>query len=58
MVERLALAALLSTEETALSMGVSVNTVRTHVRHILAKLSASGRNEAIRRARDLNLLSA
>ncbi|QHT55612.1 hypothetical protein GXP71_05595 [Cellulomonas sp. H30R-01] len=52
------LAALLSTEETALSMGVSVNTVRTHVRHILAKLSASGRNEAIRRARDLNLLSA
>lgn len=52
------LAALLSTEETAASMGVSVNTVRTHVRHILAKLSASGRNEAIRRARDLDLLSA
>ena len=50
------LAALLSTEEIAGAMFVSVNTVKTHVRSILRKLAASRRNEAIRRARDLQLI--
>ena len=47
------LAALLSTEEIARTMFVSVNTVKTHVRGILRKLAAARRNEAIRRAREL-----
>ena len=34
---------------------LSVNTVRTHVRSILRKLSAS-RNEAVRRARQLQMI--
>jgi LuxR family maltose regulon positive regulatory protein len=38
-------------------MVVSVNTVRTHVRSILRKLSVSRRHEAVRRARALDLLS-
>ena len=50
------LAALLSTQEIAQTMFVSVNTVKTHVRGILRKLAASRRNEAIRRARDLQLI--
>ena len=50
------LSALLSTEEIAHAMFVSVNTVKTHVRAILRKLEVSGRNEAIRRARDLQLI--
>ena len=50
------LAELLSTEEIARQMYVSVNTVRTHVRAILRKLAASRRNEAIRRARDLQII--
>ncbi|MFL6129428.1 MAG: LuxR C-terminal-related transcriptional regulator [Mycobacteriales bacterium] len=50
------LAELLSTDEIAHRMYVSVNTVRTHVRAILRKLAASRRNEAIRRARDLHII--
>lgn len=50
------LAELLTTEEIANTMHVSVNTVRSHVRSILRKLSASRRNEAVRRAWDLGLL--
>jgi LuxR family transcriptional regulator, maltose regulon positive regulatory protein len=50
------LAALLSTEEIAQTMFVSVNTVKTHVRGILRKLAASRRNEAVRRARELQLI--
>jgi LuxR family maltose regulon positive regulatory protein len=49
---------LLSTEEIAATMFVSVNTVRTHVRSILRKLAVSRRNEAVRRARALSLLGA
>jgi len=49
-------AAMLPTEEIAARMYVSVNTVKTHVRSILRKLSASRRNEAVRRARSLGLL--
>ncbi|WP_432936993.1 LuxR C-terminal-related transcriptional regulator [Kribbella sp. CA-253562] len=47
---------LLTTEEIALAMFVSVNTVRTHIRNILRKLAVSRRNEAIRRARELSLI--
>lgn len=50
------LAELLTTEEIASIMYVSVNTVRSHVRSILRKLSASRRNEAVRRAWELGLL--
>jgi LuxR family maltose regulon positive regulatory protein len=52
------LAELLTTDEIAGAMFVSVNTVRTHVRNILRKLSASRRNEAVRRARDLGIIPA
>jgi LuxR family maltose regulon positive regulatory protein len=51
------LADLLTTEEIAAAMFVSVNTVRTHVRNILRKMSASRRNEAVRRARELGIIS-
>jgi LuxR family maltose regulon positive regulatory protein len=50
------LAALLTTQEIAATMFISVNTVRTHVRHILEKLAATRRNEAVRRARQLGLV--
>ncbi|MEV4346383.1 LuxR C-terminal-related transcriptional regulator [Actinoplanes sp. NPDC049596] len=50
------MAEMLPTEEIAARMYVSVNTVKTHVRSILRKLSAARRNEAVRRARQLNLL--
>ncbi|GID79345.1 transcriptional regulator [Paractinoplanes deccanensis] len=50
------MAEMLPTEEIAARMYVSVNTVKTHVRSILRKLSASRRNEAVRRARQLNLI--
>lgn len=52
------LSELLTTEEIATAMFVSVNTVRTHVRHILRKLAVSRRNDAVRRARALRLLDA
>ena len=50
------LAELLTTEEIADTMYVSVNTVRSHVRNILRKLGVARRNEAVRRAWDLQLL--
>src|SRR4051812_12008783 len=49
-------AGMLPTEEIAAKLYVSVNTVKTHVRSILRKLSASRRNEAVRRARSLGLI--
>ncbi|WP_426595532.1 LuxR C-terminal-related transcriptional regulator [Cellulomonas sp. McL0617] len=52
------LAAMLSTDEIAAAMFVSVNTVRTHVRNILRKLGASRRNEAVRKARAIHLIPA
>jgi LuxR family maltose regulon positive regulatory protein len=48
----------LTTEEIAQTMFVSVNTVRTHVRSILRKLSVSRRNDAVRRARELGLIAS
>jgi len=50
------MASMLPTEEIAATLYVSVNTVKTHVRSILRKLSASRRNEAVRRARSLGLI--
>jgi LuxR family maltose regulon positive regulatory protein len=50
------LAALLTTDEIAGAMFLSVNTVRTHVRNVLRKFAASRRNEAVRRARELGII--
>ena len=50
------LSALLTTEEIAAEMFISVNTVRTHVRRILEKLAVSRRNEAVLRGRELGLV--
>ena len=50
------LADLLTTEEVAEAMFVSVNTVKSHIRSILRKLSVARRNEAIRRARELHVI--
>jgi LuxR family maltose regulon positive regulatory protein len=50
------MSAMLATEEIAARLFVSINTVKTHVRSILRKLSASRRNEAVRRARSLGLI--
>jgi LuxR family maltose regulon positive regulatory protein len=50
------LAQLLTTDEIAAAMLVSVNTVRSHVRSILRKLGVPRRNDAVRRAWDLRLL--
>ena len=47
----------LSRPEIASELSVSVNTVNTHVRNIYAKLQAQDRSTAVRRARELRLLS-
>ena len=49
---------LLTTEEMARTMFISVNTVRTHVRSVLRKLDVDRRNAAVRRARELGLVGA
>ena len=50
------LSAMLSTAEIATEMYISVNTVKTHLRSIYRKLSAAHRGEAVRRARQLELI--
>ena len=47
---------LLTTDEIAATLFVSVNTVRSHVRSILRKLGVTRRNQAVRRAWELGLL--
>jgi LuxR family maltose regulon positive regulatory protein len=47
----------LSRPEIAGELSVSVNTVSTHLRRIYAKLGANGRSDAVKRARELRLLS-
>jgi LuxR family maltose regulon positive regulatory protein len=51
------LATNLSAPEIARELSLSVHTVRTHVRHLFAKLGAHGRTEAVERARGLGLLA-
>jgi LuxR family maltose regulon positive regulatory protein len=51
------IAAHYSTEEIAAEMFISVNTVRSHVRNILRKLSATRRQQAVRTARQLQLIA-
>jgi LuxR family maltose regulon positive regulatory protein len=48
--------AMLSTEEIARSMYLSVNTVKTHFKSIFRKLGATRRGEAVRRAKKLGLI--
>ena len=47
---------MLSTEEIADSMYLSVNTVKTHFKSIFRKLGATRRGEAVRRAKKLGLI--
>jgi len=49
-------AGMLSTAEIATEMYISVNTVKTHLKSIYRKLAAAHRGEAVRRARQLDLL--
>jgi LuxR family maltose regulon positive regulatory protein len=48
---------MMSNAEIASEMFVSVNTVKTHLKHIYRKLDVSERREAVRRGRELHLLS-
>jgi LuxR family transcriptional regulator, maltose regulon positive regulatory protein len=54
------LSGLLSTaeiaSEIASEMYLSINTVKTHVKNIYRKLAATGRGQAVRRARELELI--
>jgi LuxR family transcriptional regulator, maltose regulon positive regulatory protein len=47
---------LLSTAEIASEMQISIYTVKTHIKHIYRKLATSRRGEALRRARQLDLI--
>jgi LuxR family transcriptional regulator, maltose regulon positive regulatory protein len=47
---------LLSTAEAASEMHISVNTLKTHLKHIYRKLATTRRGEAVRRARQLELI--
>ncbi|MCD9874827.1 LuxR C-terminal-related transcriptional regulator [Streptomyces guryensis] len=49
-------AQLMSTEEVAADLHLSVNTVKTHLKSIYRKLAVSRRGEAVRQARELGLL--
>jgi LuxR family transcriptional regulator, maltose regulon positive regulatory protein len=50
------LATSMTTAEIAMGMYLSVNTVKTHLAAIYRKLGVPGRRDAVRRARDLELL--
>ena len=48
---------MMSNAEIASELFVSVNTVKTHLKHIYRKLDVSERRDAVRRGRELHLLS-
>jgi LuxR family transcriptional regulator, maltose regulon positive regulatory protein len=48
---------MMSNQEIAEELSISVNTVKTHLKAIYRKLDAPGRREAVLRARDLGLMS-
>ena len=50
------LSGLLSSAEIASEMHISIHTVKTHLAHIFRKLAATRRGEAVRRARQLELI--
>ncbi|MEV0320425.1 LuxR C-terminal-related transcriptional regulator [Streptomyces sp. NPDC050658] len=50
------LAQMMTTEEIAQELYLSVNTVKTHLKSVYRKLSVSRRSAAVRRARELQLL--
>ncbi|WRZ88833.1 LuxR C-terminal-related transcriptional regulator [Streptomyces sp. NBC_01007] len=50
------LAQMMSRDEIAADLHLSVNTVKTHLKSVYRKLAATRRGEAVRRARDLHLL--
>ncbi|MGC3002967.1 response regulator transcription factor, partial [Streptomyces sp. G35A] len=50
------LARMMSTEEIAADLYVSVNTVKTHLKSVYRKLAVNRRSDAVRRARDAGLL--
>ncbi|MFG3088950.1 LuxR C-terminal-related transcriptional regulator [Streptomyces antibioticus] len=52
----LRLSRMMSTEEIAADLYVSVNTVKTHLKSAYRKLSVNRRNDAVRRARELGLI--
>jgi LuxR family transcriptional regulator, maltose regulon positive regulatory protein len=47
---------LLSTAEVASEMYISTNTVKSHLKSVFRKLGAAHRGEAVRRARQLELI--
>ena len=49
---------MLSNAEIAAEMFVSPNTVKTHLKHVYRKLDVADRRQAVRRGRELHLLSA
>jgi LuxR family maltose regulon positive regulatory protein len=49
-------ARMMSTEEIAAELYVSVNTVKTHLKSVYRKPAVNRRSDAVRRARDLRLL--
>ncbi|AOT57605.1 LuxR C-terminal-related transcriptional regulator [Streptomyces rubrolavendulae] len=50
------LARMMSTEEIAADLFVSLNTVKTHLKSVYRKLAVNRRGDAVRRAHDLGLL--
>ncbi|ANP50547.1 LuxR family maltose regulon positive regulatory protein [Streptomyces griseochromogenes] len=52
----LRLSRMMSTEEIAADLTLSVNTVKTHLKSVYRKLAVNRRSDAVRRARELRLL--